>query len=157
MWYRWVPGWQPFHSIAPVSIGMSQTCLPSYLCQNMNWIYKDYLHCRLQLYHPVLWAPGTSRSICHSWIYRHRWTQSRMFQLLRLLSVHLIKHRMKKYIQNFDVCRRAMMVSIKPLTQSFKSNLMLNVNLLFHSGLQIVQFYNLSFMQCLQNKVLSMF
>lgn len=52
---------------------------------------KVYLHCQSQWFPLFVWAPGTSRSICHSWFYQHRWTQSRMFLFPRLLSVHLEK------------------------------------------------------------------
>lgn len=56
---------------------------------------KVYLHCQSRWFPLFVWAQGTSRSICHSWIYQRRWTQSHMFQLPRLQSGHLMKQRWK--------------------------------------------------------------
>ncbi len=54
-----------------------------------------YLRCQLQWCPLFVGAQGTSHSICRSWLYQRRWTQSCMFQLPQPLSVHLMRWRGK--------------------------------------------------------------
>lgn len=60
-----------------------------------TFLCKVHLRCQSQWCPLFVWAQGTSHSICRSWIYRHRWTQSHMFPLPLLQSVHLMKQRGK--------------------------------------------------------------
>lgn len=59
-----------------------------------------HLHCQSQWCPLFVGAQGTSHSICRSWIYQRRWTQSHMFQLPRPLSVHLMRRRWKLKCKN---------------------------------------------------------